>query len=271
MALIGRIYWKRQDMSGPHTRFSIITVAFNAEYTIASTISSVAAQDHKDYEHLIIDGASSDSTCGVVESNAHRRLMLHSEPDRGIYDAMNKGVARASGDVLLFLNADDLLADKRVLCDVAAAFSDGPDRKLIYGDVAYLSGEGKPVQLSQPRKLTRRALARTTICHQALFARREVFKKIGGFREEFPVVSDWDWLYRAIMVERLPVDRLDRIISIIGMEGLSHSVDFEAEKRRALRQYYSSAEILTYRILPLSLRRAKSTIRQFFRVGREIS
>ncbi|MBU2582671.1 MAG: glycosyltransferase [Alphaproteobacteria bacterium] len=249
-------------MSGRQTRFSIITVCFNAERSIASTIASVAIQVYEDYEHLIIDGASRDNTCRIAEDNAHSRLRIHSEPDNGIYDAMNKGAARAGGDVLLFLNADDRLADDRVLSDVAALFAARPELQLVYGDVAHASGDGGLVELPQPRHLTRPVLAVTTICHQSLFARREVFEKIGPFREEFPVVSDWDWLYRAIMIERLPIGRLDRTIAVIGMEGVSHMVDFEPEKRKALRQYYTAAEVLRYRAAPLVLRRAKARLKR---------
>ncbi len=254
-------------MSGPQTRFSIITVCLNAERSIASAIESVAAQNYQDFEHLIIDGASRDDTCRVVEANSHCRLSIYSEPDRGIYDAMNKGAARASGDVLLFLNADDLLADERVLNDVAALFAARPELQLVYGDVAHTSVDGDMVVLPQPRELSRQVLAATTICHQALFARREVFEKVGPFSEDFPVVSDWDWLYRAITVERLPAERIDRTLSVIGMEGVSHMVDFEAEKRKALRQYYSGAEVFRYRIAPLGWRRVKAAIKRSLGFG----
>src|SRR5690606_16858841 len=100
-------------------RISIVTVCFNAEETIVDTLRSVEAQQHQDVEHIVVDGASRDGTVQLVQSQAARVARFVSEPDRGLYDAMNKGIALATGDVIAFLNADDVYTGPQVLTRVA--------------------------------------------------------------------------------------------------------------------------------------------------------
>ncbi|MEO7851682.1 MAG: glycosyltransferase, partial [Rubrivivax sp.] len=102
-------------------KFSIVTVSYNSAATIADTLRSVSSQTHADIEHLIIDGGSTDDTLAVVRREGAHVARLVSEPDRGIYDAMNKGIALAGGDLIGFLNADDMLASPRAVADMAAA------------------------------------------------------------------------------------------------------------------------------------------------------
>lgn len=108
-------------MPPPHPRFSIITACYNAASTLGSTICSVLSQDFAELEHIVVDGQSTDQSVGVASSFADRRLRILSGPDRGVYDAMNKGAAVARGEYLLFLNADDLFATSTALSLIAAA------------------------------------------------------------------------------------------------------------------------------------------------------
>ncbi len=233
-------------------RFSVITVCFNAGKTIARTICSVAAQNYENFEHIIIDGASTDSTKEVVDANTHHRLEWFCEPDSGIYDAMNKGIQRATGDILFFLNADDRFHGPNVLSAVAKTFADSPNLRLVYGD-AFLEQGSTLVSYPQPRVLTRKRLAATTICHQALFAHRDTFVAVGKYRTEFPIVSDWDWLYRAVFHERLAIQYIPHNISVIGVHGICRTADFQLEKWHALRQYYTPIEVYCYRLIPKKL------------------
>ncbi len=245
-------------------KFTIITVCLNASLTISTVIETVRRQNYDDFEHLILDGGSSDGTLRTIEERAHPRLTHTSEPDRGIYDAMNKGVLRATGDVLIFLNADDGFASDDVLRTVSDVFRERPCLDLVYGDVeGILRGEVK--LLPQPRTLDRRTLARTTICHQALFAKRKLFDEIGNFRLEYPVVADWDWLYRALLCEKKQIAFVPVIVARIGMEGVSHQTDFWPEKQRALRQYYLDPEIRLYRIMPIWIRQRKRRLKRLLR------
>jgi glycosyltransferase involved in cell wall biosynthesis len=115
-------------------RISIITVCFNSAGTIKDTIESISLQDYPDVEHIIVDGGSTDSTVEILRAENQHISSWISEHDRGIYDAMNKGLKLATGDVVGFLNADDLYANPSVLTHIAQAFSD-PEIQACYGDL----------------------------------------------------------------------------------------------------------------------------------------
>ncbi|MDX2260003.1 MAG: glycosyltransferase family 2 protein [Hyphomicrobiaceae bacterium] len=241
-------------------KVSVVTVAYNAVRTIAATVRSVAEQGHADLEHIIVDGGSTDGTLDLLSLLGHPRLTWRSGRDGGIYDAMNTGVARASGDAVIFLNADDRFAASDVVAAAVGAFSAAGEADLVWGHVL-AEAAGGPKRLPQPPALDRRVLARTTICHQAMFARRRLFERIGGFDVALPIVADWEWLYRATMIAGVAVCHIDRDIAVIGVDGVSHTVDFEAEKRAALARYYSPLEIALWRRLPLAVRRMKRQVR----------
>jgi len=114
-------------------KISVITASYNSAATIADTLKSVAQQDHQDIEHIIIDGASKDDTMQIVESFTHVSQKF-SEKDKGIYDAMNKGVQKASGDIVAILNSDDFYSSSNVLSEVAKLFED-PAVQAVYGDL----------------------------------------------------------------------------------------------------------------------------------------
>jgi glycosyltransferase involved in cell wall biosynthesis len=118
-------------------KISVITATFNAVHTVADSLRSIAAQTHPDVEHLIIDGDSRDGTQAVVRANAQRLACFVSEPDQGIYDALNKGLRHATGEVVGFLHADDVYGSQEVLASVARAFAD-PAVQAIYGDLTYV-------------------------------------------------------------------------------------------------------------------------------------
>src|SRR5680860_122406 len=122
-------------------KISLITPSYNSAATIARTIDSVIAQNYPDLEYIIIDGGSKDNTAGVVASYQDKiKLNFISEPDNGIYDAMNKGVKLATGEIIGILNSDDIFYDEKVLTTVANAFSDGKT-EVVYGDIKYFAGD----------------------------------------------------------------------------------------------------------------------------------
>jgi len=131
----------------PQTRISVVTVCYNSVDTIVDTLESVLRQDYADAEHIVVDGGSTDGTAGVVAGYNGRIAKFVSEPDEGIYDAMNKGVDLASGDIIGCLNADDIYADAHVLSDVAAMMG-ATDIDAVYGDLVY-------VRRDDPTKVTR--------------------------------------------------------------------------------------------------------------------
>ncbi len=172
--------------------FSVITVTHNAEHTLPGTLESLRAQRGARYQWVLADGASSDATMQIARAFDAAPASLCSEPDGGIYDAMNKAVARATGDFVYFLNADDALADAEVLQRVAARAADGAD--LVVGRVLF-GGDGPDV-LRRYDHLTPWRLLFDSMCHQAVFARRELFERHGGFDLQYRYSADYDWLLR---------------------------------------------------------------------------
>ncbi len=149
----------------PVLKISVITAVRNNHGTVGAALDSVLAQSHADVEMVVIDGASTDGTLQVLQRYRDRIAVLVSEPDSGIYDALNKGLAHASGDVIGFLHADDLLADSGVLTDVAAAFAAGADG--VYGDLLYVNKQD-PAQIVRYWRGRMFTPSRTRSCSSAL-------------------------------------------------------------------------------------------------------
>jgi glycosyltransferase len=173
-------------------KISIITVAYNSESTIGATLESVATQTHCDVEHLVIDGVSTDSTLEVVRLKGTHLAKVVSEPDHGIYDAMNKGLALATGELVGFLNSDDIYADTRVLSDIAdLAISGGYKCGFIYGDILMVDIEGRTVRNWKTGFLKAGRLAGRQIPHPAFFVRRELLNTIQpAFDPTLRIASD---------------------------------------------------------------------------------
>lgn len=229
--------------------FSIITVALNSEKHIEAAIESVAIQDYPHVEYLIIDGGSSDATLDIIKRNKSHISYYISEPDNGLYHAMNKGISRATGDVLFFLNSDDRFVDSQVLSDVAGQLRGADAPQLIYGN-ALLESQGGLVRWIQPSRLSRRRLATGTICHQAIFASKELMDLTGGFSEDYRIVSDYAWLLELVHTNGISSKYIDRDIAIMGTDGLSRTTKWEEERLHAMKKYYTPTEIFLWRRLP---------------------
>lgn len=186
-------------------RITVVTVCFNAAATIADTLDSVARQAHPEVEHLVIDGASRDATLEVVRAHGQRVARLVSEPDRGIYDAMNKGIQLAQGEVIGFLNADDVYADSGVLSRVAAAFED-PAVDACYADLEYVDPArgGKVVRRWKSSPFAPGAFAKGWCPpHPTFFVRRDVYRRLGGFDLSRPIGTDVVLMLSFLEVHRI--------------------------------------------------------------------
>lgn len=179
-------------------KISIVTVAFRAENTIAAALDSVAGQTWADVEHIVIDGASPDRTLEVIRARAHDGMVVVSEPDEGIYDALNKGFRLATGDVVGIVHADDILADDKVLERVAQAFED-PGVDAVYGDLDYVAKDNPDTIIRhwEAGSFTRARLrAGWMPPHPTLFLRRRVFETHGLFDTSFRIAADYDAILR---------------------------------------------------------------------------
>ena len=230
-------------------KVSIIVPTFNVARTLEQCLRSVAAQSYRALELIVMDGGSTDGTLDILRRHEHALAHWRSEPDRGIYDAMNKGAAAASGDWLYFLGGDDELYDPEVLRDV---FGRGaPDSDMIYGDV-WWSGR------RYAGRFDIYTLSRRNICHQAIFLRRAVFERLGGFSLDYPLLADYELNIRVFGDPSARTCYVDRIIARFGDQGSSTRGDprFEADKQELLRRHLGVPN-LKYHLLGLRYRLLK--------------
>jgi glycosyltransferase involved in cell wall biosynthesis len=176
---------------------SVITVTYNSAKTVADTMVSVAMQSYADIEHLVIDGASKDNTLEIVRSHARSQTRLISESDDGIYDAMNKGLVLASGEVVGFLNSDDLYADASVLEKVANAFQD-PAVEACYADLVYVSQDNRRVvRYWKSRSFIKGDFAKGWCpAHPTFYVRKSVIERLGLFDKSYKLAADVEFMMR---------------------------------------------------------------------------
>ena len=183
--------------------FTIITATFNAADTIARTIDSVDSQLCRDYEHLIIDGASSDNTLAIAEATVNPLRKIYSEPDKGLYDAMNKGISKAEGKYLIFLNAGDKFHSTQTLQLLAEAAGSENAPGIIYGQTIIVDDRGRnprPRHLQAPRELTLGAFADgMLVCHQSFVALRKI---TGFYTLRYRFSADYEWCIRCLQHSR---------------------------------------------------------------------
>ena len=177
--------------------FSIVTVTWNAATVIGPTLQSVREQTCMDYEYLVIDGASSDNTLQLVRDADIAGTRIYSEPDRGLYDAMNKAIARAEGQYLIWLNAGDRFASPASLARLAACAEGHPG--VIYGQTQLVDGTGQVVgmrHLTAPKVLTADSFKQgMLVCHQAFVARRDLMPQ---YDLQYRFSADYDWCVRVL-------------------------------------------------------------------------
>jgi glycosyltransferase involved in cell wall biosynthesis len=181
--------------SEPRSIISIIIVTYNAQPTIQRTLNSVLGQTYKNTEIIIIDGVSSDGTVELIKECIDTPFKLVSEPDKGIYDAMNKGVCISTGDWVIFMNSGDTFASEAVLEELFSGRPIESDIDLLYGNTVV---KDSGVTIRPPSSLGKGFFFYETICHQSIFCRNEIFSKIGYFNTCLKIAADREWLIKAI-------------------------------------------------------------------------
>jgi glycosyltransferase involved in cell wall biosynthesis len=205
-------------------KISIITVCFNSAAHIAHTLRSVDEQSWQDKEHIVVDGASRDDTMQIVQAHPQTWRRALSEPDRGIYDAMNKGIALAVGDVVGFINSDDFYASPTALEKVAAVFAD-PQVEGCWGDLCYVK-QDHPEQVVRYWRSSefRPGMFARGWCppHPTLFLRRSVFQTLGCFDLSYPIAADMELMARLIEVHRISSRYLPEVLVHMRMGGTTN-------------------------------------------------
>jgi glycosyltransferase len=238
-------------------KISIITVSFNSAQTIGDTLKSVAAQSHPNIEHIIIDGASTDQTMKIVADFPHVEKSI-SEADEGIYFAMNKGIALASGDVIGILNADDLYADDEVIAKVAAVFEDAAV-DATYADLVFVDREdvSKVFRTWKSGPFKRSSMYNGWMPpHPTFFVRRSVYEKYGHFNTILRSAADYELMLRFLLKHEISLSYIPQTIINMRQGGkstasISNRIKANMEDRKAWRMNGLEPHIFTLILKPL--------------------
>jgi glycosyltransferase involved in cell wall biosynthesis len=205
-------------------KISIITVCFNSEATIKDTLESVKKQDYFDIEYVIIDGGSTDNTLNIINDHGEIITKVISEPDNGLYDALNKGLANVTGDIIGFLHSDDLLASSTIILDLMTEMK---SKKLdgIYGDLEYVAKHdtNKIIRYWKSRKFKFSILKQGWMpAHPTLFLKKQVYDKHGEFNLSYKISADYDFMLRILKDNDLEYGYLPKVITKMRVGGASN-------------------------------------------------
>lgn len=219
-------------------RFSVITVCLNEARSIRATCDSICTQSFKDFEWIVIDGASTDGTQELLNEYSSSIHLLVSEPDKGIYNAMNKGASKATGTYIIFMNGGDCFASSEAL-DLA---SQAKSAQLLYGDV-YLGNQNGELKI-YPDVIGPGYLLNKMIPHQSTFYERATFEAFGGYDESFKIAADYDLNARLLEAESVSYCHILHPIAIFDLKGISNSKDFRSlrkqENHRIRKKYFKN-------------------------------
>ena len=236
---------------------SIITVCYNAAQVLESTILSILSQKYEDIEYIIIDGGSNDGTIDIINNYSDKISYWISEPDSGIYEAMNKGITMSHGEWLCFMNAGDFFVNSKVVSDVVSYLSE--DISVFHGNIVKVYKNHKEVghQLNK-ENIDIVDFFYGTIDHQAAFIKKSMFEKYGKYDTSFQLAADWFFFMKVIGLNRERCRYVNMDIAFFQMDGKStkHSNEYEREKTLALQKefgvYYSYLkELSEYRLSSL--------------------
>lgn len=236
-------------------KISVICAVFNREKTIKRALRSIKNQTHTDIECIVVDGASSDNTLSIATDILGPDDIIISEADKGVYDALNKGLSLASGDVIAFLHSDDLFANDGVLKSIVDVF-EGSNLQLVYGDVEFFA-PGNPhrtIRYYKSKLFSKKNLSWGHMpAHPAMFFRKEIYRELEGFKTDYKIAADYEFLCRLTANRTFTSQYLSK--SLVRMQlgglstaGLKNMITLNKEVRRGLNEngiYTNYAMILS--------------------------
>jgi glycosyltransferase involved in cell wall biosynthesis len=238
-------------------KISIITVTYNAGSTFERCLQSVLAQDHNSTEYIVVDGGSTDTTVEIAQQYSSKISQFISEPDQGIYDAMNKGLRLATGAVIGILNADDFFADEQVLSDIASAFRSGKTQ-IVYGDLDFIDGRDRTIRKWRSGKYKPGRFNWGWMPpHPTFYCRRELFSELGPYSLDYGSAADYELMLR--FLHKRPdneVTYINRVMIRMLTGGVSNSslknrLRATANDLEAMRKNGISYPLLTILCKPL--------------------
>jgi glycosyltransferase involved in cell wall biosynthesis len=215
-------------------KISIITINYNNLAGLQRTVESVVNQSWKEFEYIVIDGGSTDGSADYIESQSENIDYWVCEPDSGIYNAMNKGITKATGEYLLFLNSGDHFYTLNILAENNHHLK---NFDLIYFDLIHV-GKTFSKAVSYSSELVFSDLFFDTLPHQATFIKRSMFDNFGLYDESLKIVSDWKFFILAIFKHGCSYYKVNKILVVFYLDGLSYSVDYSAENNQVLQSNF---------------------------------
>jgi len=203
-------------------KISLITVTYNAEATISRCIESVIAQNHHNLEYIIIDGCSTDNTLQIINQYKDFVDVFISEPDKGVYDAMNKGILNASGDIIGMLNADDFFADNNVLDCISAAFA-AQETSIVFGDLHYINAQGKIIRNWKSNNYVQGKYNWGWMPpHPSFYCKRELFERFGFYSLDYGTAADYELMLRFMHLNKVEGFYLNKVLVKMQCGGMSN-------------------------------------------------
>ena len=243
-------------------KISLITVTYNSGNTLKYTFDSVLKQLYHDIEYIVIDGNSKDNTVSIIKKYEllfKGKLKWISEPDEGLYDAMNKGIRMATGDIVGILNSDDFFTSNRVLQEIATTFKKNKELDAIYGDIHFVNPDNlqKCVRYYSSRVFKRELMRLGFIpAHPSFYIRRECFDKYGLYKTDYKIAADFEFLLRVIYKQKirtkyLPMDMVTMRTGGASTSGIKSYVGIMKEHLRAFKEneIYTNVGLLSLRYI----------------------
>ena len=248
-------------------KLSIITINYNNAKGLEKTILSVVSQTFENFEYIIIDGGSIDGRKEIIENSKNKLAYWVSEKDKGIYNAMNKGIQKAKGEYCLFLNSGDFLYNNNVLSEI---FTTNSNADILYGNMMIDWGNGKKTEGKMPDVITTQQMYNDTLWHPVSFIKRTLFEKHGLYNESYKIVADYAFFFKTIIANKVSTKHLPILVSEYNVDGLSskpeNKILEKEERKKVIESYLSQDEINQMEVLNQKTKEKKiNSIQTFFK------
>jgi len=224
-------------------KISVITINYNNVSGLKQTMDSVLGQTYNDIEYIVVDGGSNDGSKELIEQRGSALSYWVSEKDEGIYDAMNKGISKTTGEYLLFINSGDRIYEKTTIENVIP-FLKGTE--IVYGNLK-IEENGQLKDGYMPDAITLSQMMNDTLWHPVSFIKRELFLKYGNYNTQYKICGDYDFFFKTIISEKVTTKHINQFIAVFDLKGMSSDAKnvpiIKAEKEMIQRSYLSAKEI----------------------------